>query len=182
MPVPFFSPHSANHLIPLAVKLHSPGRELWIRFWRRKTSASSAVLYLSGMKPIWLTMALLAVVLPSLHAIEKQYQTGKIVDIQQKSRTRVLYYLVNTPVTQDDPYYQVSVQFRDMIYVGEYTPRHSSDTLPGEWRVGSELQARVDKHHILVKRPGGIDLDLIIVKRAPASSAKPVAEAAPVTK
>jgi hypothetical protein len=119
--------------------------------------------------------AVLAVVLPSLYAIEKQYQTGKIVDVQQKSRTRVLYYLVNTPVTQDDPYYEVSVQFRDMIYVGEYAPRHSSDTLPGEWKVGSELQARLDKHHMLVKRPGGVDLDLIIVKRAPASPEKPVA-------
>ncbi len=107
--------------------------------------------------------------LPTLHAIEKQYQAGKIVDVQQKSRTRVLYYLVNTPVTQDDPYYEVSVQFRDMIYVGEYTPRHASDTLPEDWRVGSKLQARLDKHHMFVKGPGGVELDLIVIKRVSAS-------------
>jgi hypothetical protein len=132
------------------------------------------------MRRVWLITAVLAVVLPSLYAVEKQYQTGKIVDIRQKSHTRILYYLVNTPVTQDDPYYEVSVQFKDMIYVGEYTPRHSSDTLPEQWKVGSELQARLDKHHMLVKRPGGLDLDLLIIKRAPASPEKPVTEPAPV--
>jgi hypothetical protein len=99
---------------------------------------------------------------------------------QQKSRTQVLYDLVNTPIIQDDPCYEISVQFKDMIYVGEYTPRHSSDTLPEHWKVGSALQARLDKQHMLVKRLGGVDWDLIIVKRAPASPETPVTEPAPV--
>ena len=116
--------------------------------------------------------AVLAVMLSSLYAIEKQYQTGKIVEVQQKAHTRVLYYLVNTPVTQDDPYYEVCLQFKDMIYVGEYIPRHASDTLPEDWKVGSELQARRDKHHMFVKRPGGAELDLIIIKRVSASPEK----------
>ncbi len=68
-------------------------------------------------------------------AAEKTYQTGKIVDIQQKKTTRVLYYQVNTPITKDEPYYEVSVQVKDTIYVGDYTPRHSADTLPDEWNV-----------------------------------------------
>ena len=30
---------------------------------------------------------------------KKQYVPAKILDVQEKARTRVLYYLVNTPVT-----------------------------------------------------------------------------------
>ena len=56
--------------------------------------------------------------LPSLSAAEKPlYQTGKIVDIQQKTKTRILYYQVDTPVTKEDPYYELSVQVKDTIYV-----------------------------------------------------------------
>jgi len=48
---------------------------------------------------------------------------------------RVLYYKIDTPVTKDEHYYEVSVQVQDTIYVGDYTPRHSADTLPAEWNV-----------------------------------------------
>ncbi len=62
-------------------------------------------------------MLLLAVGLAAVaQAVEKPYQTGKIVDVQRKVETRVLYYLVNTPVTQDDPYYEVSVRLGTTVY------------------------------------------------------------------
>ncbi len=32
----------------------------------------------------------------------------KIITVEKKFHERVLYYLVNTPVTQDDPYYELS--------------------------------------------------------------------------
>jgi len=37
-----------------------------------------------------LVLLLAAIAIPGLYAAEKQYQTGKIVDIQQKTNTRVL--------------------------------------------------------------------------------------------
>ncbi len=109
-------------------------------------------------------MLALVVLLPALRAVEKQYRTGKMIKVEQKAHTRILYYLVNTPVTQDDPYYEVWVQFRDVIYVGEYTPRHAADTVPEEWKAGAEVQARLEKHHIYVKGPGGADWNLVIVR------------------
>ncbi len=125
------------------------------------------------------TILLLALLLPVLYAANKPYQTGKIVAVQRKSHQRILYYLVNTPVTKDDPYYEVSIQFSDIIYDAEYTPRHASDTVPDEWTTGSEIQARVDKRHISVQQPSGVIWNLVIVKRRPAAPEKPPADSPP---
>jgi hypothetical protein len=111
-------------------------------------------------------LLLAAVAIPGLRAVEKQYQTGKIVDIQQKTNTRILYYLVNTPVTKDEPYFEVSVQIRDTIYVGDYTPRHAVETLPEEWSVPqAEVRLRVEKHYMFLTRPAGPELQFVITKR-----------------
>jgi len=123
----------------------------------------------------------LAVLLPCLAAVGKQYQAGRIVKVEQKTRTRVLYYLVNTPVTQDDPYYEVSIRFGDQVYVGEYTPRHAVDTPPQEWEAGSEVPVRLEKHHMFVKGRG-VDWDLVIVKRLQAPDSKDAPDAAPLKK
>jgi hypothetical protein len=117
---------------------------------------------------------LLAVVLvPGLYAAEKLYMTGKILDVQQKTNTRVLYYLVNTPVTQDDPYFEVSVQVKDTIYVGNYSPRHARDTLPDEWNVPqTEVRLRLEKHYMFLTRPSGSELQFVITKRIAAAPAQ----------
>jgi hypothetical protein len=116
--------------------------------------------------------------LPGLHAAEKQlYLTGKIVDIQQKTKTRILYYQVDTPVTKDDPYFEVSVQVKDTIYVGDYTPRHAADALPEEWNVPqTEVRLRMDKHYMYLMRPAGTELQFMIVKRMTAAPAQTTSE------
>ncbi len=126
--------------------------------------------------------AVILIVTPRLRAVEKQYQTGKIISVQQKARTRVLYYLVNTPVTQDDPYYEVSVQVKDTVYMGEYTPFHSSETLPADWKPDASVQARLDKRHIFLKRPDGGEVDLIVVKRIAVQSAPKASDPTPAGK
>jgi len=111
------------------------------------------------------TTCLILIMVPFLGAVEKQYATGTIVDVQEKSTTRVLYYLVNTPVTQDDPYFEISVQLKDTVYFGRYTPMHSSDSLPEDWRVGSPVQARIDGRHLVLRRPGGTEMSFAFTKR-----------------
>jgi hypothetical protein len=128
-----------------------------------------------GLIPLLCVLAL-----PALAAITNQYQKGKIVDVQQKVNTRVLYYQVNTPVTQDDPYYEVSVQLGDTTYVGQFTPRHASDTLPEDLIVSADVEARIDKRHMFLKRPSGVEMDLPIVKKfasKPPTDSKPAAPA-----
>jgi len=101
----------------------------------------------------------------SLFAVEKQYQSATILKVEQKTNTRILYYIVNTPITKDEPYYEVSLRLTDTIYVARYTPRHHDDTLPEEWGAGSSVQARVNGRHLFIKRPSGTDVDLVITKR-----------------
>src|SRR5271170_5448654 len=109
-------------------------------------------------------LLLAAVVVPNLHAAEKPFLTGKILDVQQKTTTRVLYYQVDTPITKDEPYYEVSVQVKDTLYLGRYVPRHAQDDLPEEWAAGAAVQARVEGRHLFVKRPSGNDVDFAIIK------------------
>jgi hypothetical protein len=122
-------------------------------------------------------LLLAAVAIPGMRAVEKQYQTGRIVDIQQKTNTRILYYLVNTPVTKDEPYFEVSVQVKDTIYVGDYTPRHAAETLPEEWNVPqAEVRLRLEKHYMFLMRPAGTEMQFVITKRIAVASAQKIPE------
>jgi hypothetical protein len=126
------------------------------------------------VKPAWWIAMLLAVgLLPTLHAADKQYEAGKLVSVEQKSRERVLYYLVNTPITQSDPYDEVSVRVKDEIYVGEYTPRHAADTLPEDWKPDAAVEARVEKHYMFLRLPDREEIKFVIVKRLAADANHP---------
>jgi len=99
--------------------------------------------------------------------VENKYQQATILNVEQKATTRVLYYVVNTPITRDDPYYEVSVQLKDAEYEARYTPRHKDDTLPEEWTSGAKVQARVQGRHLFLKDSESTELQLVIVKRKP---------------
>jgi hypothetical protein len=113
-------------------------------------------------------VTLLAALLPLavLRAAEKEYVPGQIVTVEKKFHERVLYYLVNTPVTQDDPYYELSLRSGDVLLLTEFTPRHAADELPEGWKGGSKVEMKVtDKHHVMVRQSDGVELQLLIVKR-----------------
>jgi hypothetical protein len=118
-----------------------------------------------GMKRIAATTLVFVGLAFSLLAVEPQYQDGVILRVERKTNTRVLYYIVNTPITEDEPYYEVSLRLKDTIYVARYTPRHPDETLPEGWRAGSSVPARVDGRHLLIKRTGGADWMFVIAKR-----------------
>lgn len=107
----------------------------------------------------------------SLWAVEGQLVTGKLVAFEQKTRSRILYYQVDTPITKDDLYWEVSVQVGDMVYVGEYSPRHSADTPPEEWMVPqAEVKLHVQKHYMFLVRSSGRESQFVITKRFPAKA------------
>ena len=118
-----------------------------------------------------LTLALLANI-PYGFAAEKANTTGKVIDIQAKSRDKVDMYLVNTPVTTAVPYFEVTAEFGNTDYVAEYTPRHSGEELPESWKIGESIQGRTDKHHLYLQRPNGTEMQLVIIKRIPVSKEK----------
>ena len=129
--------------------------------------------------------ALLVFLLSSSHlyAAEKQYEPGRIVTVEKKFHERVLYYLVNTPITQDDPYYEITLQVDNIVLLTEFTPRHAADDLPDGWKDNAEVRMKVtDKHHVWVKQDGGMELQLLIVKRMPATTPSAAPEPAPAKK
>ena len=136
------------------------------------------------MRRLWLITALLALsVIPRLAAVQKPFQPGLILDVKQKIHERVLYYLVNTPITQADPYFEISVQLKNETCVGEYTPFHASETLPEEWKPDATVQVRIaDKNVMYLKRPDGRELPFVIVKRQVSQPAQKVPEDAPEKK
>jgi hypothetical protein len=141
------------------------------RTWRER-----CLILLSRMK-YCLALLLAAAAIPGLHAAEKLYQTGKIVDIQRKANTRILYYQVDTPITRDEPYYEVSVQVGDRVYVGDYSPRHSAETLPEEWNAPqAEVRLRLEKHYMFLMRPAGTELQFVIAKSFVAAAAQKIPE------
>jgi hypothetical protein len=123
-------------------------------------------------KPSLLLLFALCVAVPCLYAAKKVYLTGKFLDIQQKSKDRVDMYLVNTPVTTAVPYFEVTVELGDTDYVAEYTPRHDSEELPEAWKSGTDVKARVEKHHLFLQRSDGTEMPWIITKRKLIGKAK----------
>ena len=116
---------------------------------------------------------------PWYGGVERPFDSGRILGIEGKTQSRVLYYLVNTPITQDDRYYEVTVQVKDTIYVSRYTPLHAQQMLPADWQPQGTILARVEKHYLFLKQSGEPELKLVIVKRMAATAA--VSTPAPAT-
>jgi len=107
--------------------------------------------------------------------VEKPYATGKIVNVEDKVNTRVLYYQVDTPITRDDPYYEVSVQLKNIIYLCVYTPRHAKDLLPPEWMPGAEVKLKLEEKRLVLLTPAGEELEMPIAKRTVVKTVEPSA-------
>jgi hypothetical protein len=133
-----------------------------------------------------LSIAALLVLLVSssrLYAAEKQSEDGRIVTVEKKFHDRVLYYQVNTPIIQEDPYYEITLRWGDLMLLTEFTPRHANDDLPDGWIGSAKVQIKVtDKHHVWVRRDGGTELQLLLVKRLPMTETTADPEPAPAKK
>lgn len=110
----------------------------------------------------------ISILLPSfIWAAQQQFSPGKLVQVDRKTRERVSMYLVNNPVATEVPYYEITVRVGQTDYRAEYTPRHPEEELPDAWVNGAEVSVRLEKHHLLLKRPDGSELQWILLKKSP---------------
>jgi hypothetical protein len=116
------------------------------------------------------------------HEAEKKYEKATIADVQQKTNTRILYYVVNTPITKDEPYYEVTLQTKDSNYLVRYTPRHAADTLDQDWQAGAAVNVRVDGRHLFIKRDNGTETQFVIVKHTALAVGQADSKPAPASK
>lgn len=118
-------------------------------------------------------VALLLVVLSaSLDAVESGELPMTIVRAEQKLRDRVVAWVIDTPIYQQDPYFEVAVRAGDKILEAEYEPQSAWETLPDFWKPGVEVQGRVRGHSLFLKRPNGVEIRFIILKRTAVSAIK----------
>jgi len=115
--------------------------------------------------PVLLVVLSALVASPTL-AIQKEYSTGRIIDIQEKSRDRVLLYVVNTPIMTEDPYFTVSVVVDGSINESEYLPRDLRQPFPGFWKVDEDVLLRVEKHFLYLKRSDGTEAKFLITGKS----------------
>jgi hypothetical protein len=112
----------------------------------------------------------------------KTYEAATITDVQQKTNTRILYYVVNTPITKDEPYYEVTVQTKDTSYLIRYTPRHAADTLDEDWLPGASVSVRVDGRHLYIKRDNGTEMQFVVMKHSALGDGQADSKPAPASK
>ena len=79
-----------------------------------------------------------------LSAVQPHYSQAKLIGVERKTREKVNMYLVNTPVSTEVPYYQITVRLDQNDYKAEYTPRHPEEQLPETWVEGADVMVRVE--------------------------------------
>jgi len=117
---------------------------------------------------------LIALVLLSLGALSYAAESGElpmtIVRAEQKTRDRVVAWVNDTPIYQQDPYFEVAVRAGDKILEAEYEPSSAWETLPEFWKPGVQVQGRVRGHSLFLKRPNAVETRFVILKRTPVSA------------
>jgi hypothetical protein len=115
-------------------------------------------------------VALLGVV--AARGAQQGFVSGKIVDVQQRSRERVQLYVVNTPIVREDPYVTMSVEVGGTRYDGEFLPSSGHELFPGRWKTDESVQLRIEKHFMYLKREDGSEGKFLIVHKSPLHSAR----------
>lgn len=97
--------------------------------------------------------------------IESGSLTVTIVRAGQKTRDRIVNYVVNTPLYREDPYFEVVVRAGGTVVVGEREPRNTAEMLPSDWKPGAFIRGRIDRRHLFLQRPNGTEMRFIITRR-----------------
>ncbi len=107
----------------------------------------------------------------TMWAVEKAEQTGTVVTVERKINSRVLGYVVNSPIIREEPYYEIGLESEGFFFLGQYDPRTPEEELPDTWAVGKTLRMRVRGHRILLERAGRSEAELTLLKHKPLSPA-----------
>ena len=78
-------------------------------------------------------------------------QPGVMLAVEKKSHSRVQYYVVNTPVTTEDPYFEAEIDSGGFVYIVEYEPRRADEELPDGCLAGQAVRVRVDHKKLFVQ-------------------------------
>jgi hypothetical protein len=112
------------------------------------------------------------VALSAAYSVQREYVTGKIVEIQQRERDKVQLYIVNTPIMIAEPYFTITVDVNGVRCEGEFLPHSMREFFPGQWSPGDDVELRLDKHFMYLKREDGSEAKFLILDKRPVHSAR----------
>jgi len=107
-----------------------------------------------------------------MYAIESGELTMTIVRAEQKTRDRVVAWVNDTQIYQEDPYFEVVVRAGDNLLEGEQEASMKWESLPVFCNASVEVQGRVRGHSLFLKRPNGAEIRFVILKRTAVSAEK----------
>jgi hypothetical protein len=81
----------------------------------------------------------------------KASQPGVMLAVEKKSRSRTQYYVVNTPVGVEEPYFEAEIDSAGFVYTVEYEPRNAEELLPDGCLAGQAVKVRVDHRNLFVQ-------------------------------
>lgn len=99
-------------------------------------------------------------------AVESGELPMTIVRAEQKARDRVVAWVVDTPIYQEEPYFEVLVRVGDKLVQAERDPESAFEMLPVFWKRGTQVMGRIKGHSLYLKRPNGTEMRFVIVKRS----------------
>jgi hypothetical protein len=102
------------------------------------------------------------------YAVESGEQPMTIVRAEQKARDHVVAWVNDTPIYREDPYFEVVVRAGAKLLQGERDPESAWEMLPVFWKPGVKVQGRVQGHSLFLKRPNGVEMRFVILKRSAA--------------
>jgi hypothetical protein len=88
-----------------------------------------------------------------------------IVRAEIKKRDRIVAWVVDTPIYNEDPYFEVAVRTTKVVIVAERDPQNRHETLPEDWKPGAVVKGHFDKQHLFLQRLNGIEVQFIITHR-----------------
>lgn len=123
------------------------------------------------MKRLWPILVLM-VALPLLGA-DSPWQYARIVEVNKAVNTKTKAWVVNTPITEDETIYTISVHLQDKIIIGTYELTPEETPPPEEWTANYPLRVQVVGSRLYLRAPTG-EMSLHIIRRKNAKLMTPL--------
>jgi len=106
-------------------------------------------------------------------AADSPWQYGRISDVSKSVNTKTKAWVVNTPITEDEVSYTISVHVQDKIIVGSYDLTPEESPPPEEWTTNYPVKVQLVGDRIYLRALTG-NLRLRIVRRKTARMMAPL--------
>jgi len=86
-----------------------------------------------------------------LLAADSPWQPARIVEVKSQTQTKNTVWVVNTPVSEDQVVYTITVHVRDRLVTGSFVPGETHAAPPETWVRDSPVQVQVAGDYLYVR-------------------------------